>query len=77
MRKYRMTANGERPVWASAKSLVRMGQEWAESHFRGHRATDRSPAEPLPVGNLTHDEACARRWHILTGKHPSWFIDAN
>jgi hypothetical protein len=70
-RTYRMTETGEQPIWASKKELVRMGQEWAEMHFRGSRAMG---TEPLSVSNTTHDEACARRWEILTGKYPSWYV---
>lgn len=71
-RRYRWTASGEQPIWASRKKLVSMGQEWAEAAFRA------SPRiEPTPYGNLVHDEACARRWEILTGKLPSWFKPAD
>ena len=69
-RKYRMTPEGEKPIWASGAELVRLGQEWAELHL-----SDRTRAwsEPCAYGNLIHDEACARRWQIRTGKFPSWF----
>ncbi len=71
MRRYRMTANGEEPVWASRSRLARMGQEWAEMHFRPWGGGE--PTEPMPYGNVIHDAACARRWELLTGKLPSWF----
>ena len=67
---YDQSKGQERPVWASNKSLIRMGQEWAEAAYR------RGDGEPGPYGNVTHDLACARRWEILTGKFPSWFKES-
>ena len=59
-RRYTIGADGaERPVWASRKRLEAMGREWA------HIAIRHGQAEPIRVGNTTHDEAAAREFARL------------
>ena len=59
-RRYTTGADGaERPVWASRRRLEEMGREWARIAIR------HGQAEPIRVGNTTHDEAAAREFARL------------
>ena len=59
IRRYRMTPEGERPIWASRRELERMGREWAR------KAIDNN-APCLNTGNLTHDAAAQAEYKRLT-----------
>lgn len=58
-RRYRWTAEGEKPILASRKKLEEMGRRWAYQAWRGGYNLVR-------VGNTIHDEAAQREYDRLT-----------
>ncbi len=57
MRRYRMTDNGEQPVWASKANTERMGRSKARTDF--------PYGKKVHYGNLTHDAAYDKEWEAL------------
>lgn len=61
MRQYRMTPEGEKPVFASKRTLERMAREDAARH---HLAGD----PVIKVGNLVYDAAYQKERERLRGE---------
>ncbi len=59
IRRYRMTSEGEQPIWASKRELERMGREWARKAVENN-------APCLRTGNLAHDAADQAEYERLT-----------
>lgn len=58
MRRYRMTPNGEKPVWASRKKIAESGRREGERAYWENR-------EPIHYGNPIFDEAAREAYEEL------------
>ncbi len=58
MRRYRMTSEGEKPVWASKRKLIELGEKEGRDAFLAGR-------EPIRMSNTTYDDAARKAFERL------------